>query len=583
MLVLFWILLVIASVYMFFNRNLILGYFLELILISMYYLLDISLFHGWIGIPVYIIMLWWIVSVTSPARKLKPAVRGAVHPTEVIQVRQGKLTGCISADQKTEIYTGIPYAKPPVGSLRWKEPQDPDPWTGIKRMEKFGPMAMQKETPMVFSTFADLFMYKNPKRVFHDRFRPIMSEDCLYLNIWKPAGPQHNLPVVFYIHGGSLTTGQSWWDDYDGTEYAKKGIIFITFTYRLNIFGFFADEQLQKESDHHTTGMYGFLDQIKALQWVKENISAFGGDPDNITIAGESAGSSCVNALCVSPLARGLFSKAIGESSSINAKHPVHSFIPFQKALETGQKFKDSLSMQDISSLRNIPAKTLEKMDTGYETLCALTDDGYALTESPFDSYQKGIHNEAALLNGYNLHDGDFFAILSGRAKKSDYRDKIKSLYHAQTDEVLKDTSVKTDKEADQLYLKLYNPAVFTYGHYCWSRCASRLEPVYEYIFTKENKTISSQHTGELYYCYGSWKHNPSRYHKEDRKLSDEMMSYWINFIRTGNPNGKDLPEWKTFTQDEIMELGKHTGMIRDRYHDIYQILDRIQNESPTE
>ena len=579
MLLLFWILLIIASIWMFFNRNLVLGYLLEIILISMYYLLDLPLFHGWIGTLVYIIMLWWIVSVTAPARKLKPAVKGTVKATDVVQVKQGKLTGCVSKDQKTEIYAGIPYARPPVGDLRWKEPQDPDSWTGIRRMEKFGPEAMQKETPMVLSTFADLFMYKNPKRVFRDRFRPVMSEDCLYLNIWKPAGQQKDLPVVFYIHGGSLTTGQSWWDDYDGTEYAKKGIIFITFTYRLNVFGFFADEQLQEESQHHTTGMYGFLDQIKALQWVKENISSFGGDPDNITIAGESAGSSCVNAMCVSPLARGLFTKAIGESSSISARHPMHSYIPLKESLQAGKTFRDAKKIQDIESLRKLPARMLLNSGTSYDTLCALTDDGYALTESPYVSYQKGIHNEYALLNGYNLHDGDFFAIVSGHARKSDYREKIRNLYHEKTEDVLKDTVIQSDKDADRLYLKLYNPAVFAYGHFCWSELASHLEPVYEYIFTKDNRTIGSQHTGELYYCYGSWKHNASRYNESDRKLSDLMMSYWISFIRTGNPNEKDLPEWKTFGKNEIMELGNHTGMIPDRYQDIYQILDQISPE----
>lgn len=576
---LFWMIAIVAAIYMFFNRNLILGYLLEIILISMYYLLDAPLFHGWTGMLVYLIMLWWIVSVSSPARKCKPAVKGTVKPTQVVQVKQGKLTGCVSKDGLTEIYAGIPYARPPVGELRWKEPQDPDPWTGIQRMEKFKPMAMQKETPMVFSTFADLFMYHNPKRVFRDRFRPVMSEDCLYLNIWKPAGSHQNLPVVFYIHGGSLTTGQSWWDDYDGSEYAKQNVIFITFTYRLNVFGFFADEQLQKESPHHTTGMYGFLDQIKALQWVKENISAFGGDPDNITIAGESAGSSCVNAMCTSPLARGLFNKAIGESSAISAKHPLHSFIPFQDALQAGKEFKDAKQIQDIASLRALPAKALLNSGTGFDTLCSLTDDGYALKESPYDSYQKGIHNESALLNGYNLHDGDFFAIVSGKAHLSDYRQKIEALYHDQTDHVLADAKVRSSHDANNLYLSLYNPAVFTYGHFCWSRLASSYEPVYEYIFTKDNRTIGSQHTGELYYAYGSWKHNASAYKADDRRLSEIMMSFWLNFIRTGNPNSSDLPEWKPFRENEIMELGKHTGMIPDRYQNIYKALDAVQKE----
>ncbi len=573
MMIIFWILIIFSIIWMFLNRNMITGWILEAVLAGSFLVFRNSLFKGMTGILIFLILYAWIMHVTAPIKKLKPAEEGRMNETDIIQVKQGKLTGVISKDQKTEIYAGIPYARPPVDNLRWKEPQDPDPWLDIKKCDHFKPMAMQKETSVAMSSLLDIFMYKNFYRIKHDRYKPVMSEDCLYLNIWKPAGKCENLPVVFYIHGGSLVSGQSWWDDYDGKEYAENGVIFITFTYRLGIFGFYADKELQEESPHHTTGMYGFLDQVKALQWVKDNIAAFGGDPDNITIAGESAGSSSVNAMCVSPLTKGLFQKAIGESSSISAKLPAHSYISFEDALEQGEKFRTEHNASDIETLRKMPALQLMQTKTSYETLCAFTDDGYALTESPYDSYQKGIHNEYALLNGYNRKDGDVFAVISGKVNLSNYREKLHQLFNTDIDTFI-DKEPETDKEANALYKHLANAYLFEYGHYTWSSLASGYEPVYLYLFAQNNKTISCNHTGELYYCYGSWKHNASKYTKEDRQLADIMEQYWLNFIKTGNPNKKGLPEWKTFTPDTVMKLDSDVQMSANPD---YEVLQKIQ------
>lgn len=576
MMIIFWILMIVSAIWMFLNRNMITGWLLEIVLAGSFLVFRDSLFKGITGILVFLVLYFWIMHVTAPVKKLKPAEEGRMNETGIIQVKQGKITGVVSKDQKTEIYAGIPYAKPPVDNLRWKEPQDPDPWLDVKKCDHFKPMAMQKETSVVMSSFLDIFMYKNLYRIRHERYKPVMSEDCLYLNIWKPAGKCENCPVVFYIHGGSLVSGQSWWDDYDGKEYAENGVIFITFTYRLGIFGFYADKDLQEESINHTTGMYGFLDQIKALQWVKDNISSFGGDPDNITIAGESAGSSSVNAMCVSPLTKGLFQKAIGESSSISARIPAHSYISLEDALKQGEVFRKEHNASDIETLRKMPVSELMQTKTSYETLCAFTDDGYALTESPYESYQKGIHNEYALLNGYNAKDGDVFTVLSGKVNLSNYREKLHQLLNSDIDTFV-DKEPETDKEADTLYKRIANAYLFGYGHYAWSSLASAYEPVYLYLFSKDNKTISCNHTGELYYCYGSYKHNASKYTEEDRQLSDTMEQYWLTFIKTGNPNKKGLPEWKTFTPDTVMKFDSDVQMITNPD---YKVLDKIQTLS---
>jgi para-nitrobenzyl esterase len=568
-----------AAVYLFLNRNTALSFILLVILDIVFLWFHSSVSKsGWVWL-LFAALLWWDLTATEAPHRLVPAAIPHADETEAVEVHEGRVSGAYTADHAVEVYAGIPYAKPPVGNLRWKEPQAPDPYTKTLRAVNFAPEAMQKETPMFLSSLSDILFYHNWDHVLHDRRKNVMSEDCLYLNIWKPAGKKENLPVVFYIHGGSLTTGQSWWEDYRGENYARQDVIFVTFTYRLGAFGFYADEDLQKESSHHTTGMYGFLDQIQALKWVNQNISAFGGDPGNITIAGESAGSSSVNAMCVSPLAKGLFRRAIAESSSISTKNPAHSFLSLEKAKAGSASLKKAFRAKNVQELRQLPASAIVNAKWDFSSLCALTDDGYALTESPYESLAKGVHNEEALLNGFNAKDGDFFASFSAKPKKENIHELVQAMYQEHTDEVLKGYEIKDDASAKEAYLKLYNPFVFTFGHENWSAMSAEKEPVYEYIFTKTNQTIGPQHTGELKYAYGNLEITPSLYDDSDRKLSETMQAYWLNFIRTGNPNGAGLPEWKTYEEDTIMELGQHTGMIPDPYQKINPLIDSIQNQ----
>ncbi len=225
--------------------------------------------------------------------------------TEVLELPDGKIQGVLSKDKAVEIYAGIPYAKAPVGDLRWKEPQDVEPWDGVRYCEYFAPQSMQPADNAIMNTLVDTYSAKG----WHPSYlmEPFQntSEDSLYLNVWRPNNDKTNLPVLVFIHGGSLTTGSSAFEDYNGEEMAKKDVIMITITYRLGVFGYFAHQSLIDESVNHTTGNYGLLDQIKALEWVNNNISYFGGDKTNITIAGESAGSSSVSALCSSPQSLG--------------------------------------------------------------------------------------------------------------------------------------------------------------------------------------------------------------------------------------------------------------------------------------
>ena len=313
--------------------------------------------------------------------KLHPAVEGKNGGvTDVVTVSGGQLTGVYTADQAVEVYAGIPYAAPPVGELRWREPQDPAPWSGVLAADAFAPMSMQPQDPVIYSSLAQIVGYHDYKISLTDNYRDANAEDALYLNIWKPAGAQEKLPVLVYIHGGSLQTGQPWYADYRGEGLARKGVIVVNMGYRLGVFGFLATEELQAESPNGTTGNYGLLDQIKALEWVQENIAAFGGDPDNVTLAGESAGSACVTALCTSPLAKGLFRRAIGESSTVTAPAPTHSFRLLDQALATGAETLARFGVSSVEELRQLDAETLV---AAADVNPQMTVDGYVLPQTP--------------------------------------------------------------------------------------------------------------------------------------------------------------------------------------------------------
>ncbi len=308
--------------------------------------------------------------------KLNASYSDSPKATAVLHIENGDIRGVYNQDETVEVYAGIPFAKAPVGDLRWKEPQDPEDWEGVRDCSYFAPKAMQADSNPVMDSLVSLYAAKTYHPDFSYTPLTATSEDCLYLNVWKPAGEQHDLPVLLYIHGGSLTSGRSSFESYNGAEIAKRGVIMITIAYRLGVFGYFAHPNLALESPNGTTGNYGLLDQIKSLEWVQENIAHFGGDKNNVTIAGESAGSSSVSALCVSPLATGLFRRAIAESSSLILKNPPHTFRSMKSAQETGKKILEEFRCQSIEDLRKIDAETLVK--TQYSN-SGMTVDGYAL------------------------------------------------------------------------------------------------------------------------------------------------------------------------------------------------------------
>ncbi len=563
------------------NKNTILGFALLLAATACFAVLFIKVLHGgkwywkllgwigWIGAFIAILLLTW------PPMKRVPAYEGKTPTyTETVSLEKGDVRGVVIDDGRVELYAGIPYAKPPVGELRWREPQDPDPWAGVLDADRFAPMCMQPVGLPIVDSLKQIIGYHEYSISLRDNYRPAVSEDGLYVNVWKPAGKAEGLPVLVYIHGGTLQTGQPWYGDYAGTGLAREGVIVVNLGYRLGVFGYLADEGLRAESEHGTTGNYGLLDQIKALEWVQNNIAAFGGDPENVTLAGESAGAASVSAICTSPLAKGLFRRVLLESSTVASVEPPHSFRSYDDAIASGTELKARYGVNTPAELRALDAEQI--VNEAY-TQHFMTVDGYALVETPYESYRKGAYNEQAILHGYNSEESGPFLIL-GHASMKNYEQRVRAFFKEYADDVLKLYAPTTDAEAKDLWAQIYGAIFFNYPHYCENRLAAENGiPVWEYYFSKHNGRLGAWHSGELIYFYGNLPKDSRLFDEADYTLEKNITGYILNYLKTGDPNGAGLPAWESNADSaRLMEFGDNTGMIGEKYLALYEILDRM-------
>jgi para-nitrobenzyl esterase len=472
-----------------------------------------------------------------------------IHPNgpfDVVKIQGGSIAGIANANGDIHIFKGIPFASPPVGTLRWKAPQPVEHWFGVKLCNQFGPSPMQG-APLPFSMWSQEFLI--PKE-------PI-SEDCLYLNVWTGASaPKDKLPVVVWIYGGGFASGGSGVPIYDGEAMAKKGIIFVSINYRVGIFGFFAHAQLSKESEYHSSGNYGLLDQLAALKWVRNNIAQFGGDPQNVTIAGQSAGAMSVNCLVASPLAKNLFQKAIAESGASFTRQ--NNSLKFAET--EGDKIMQSLNVNSIDAMRTISAEELLKNAKGQY---APTIDGYFLPASIVDIFNNGAQNKVPLLTGWNEEEG---LLRSPIKNAADYKNQIEETYSEDAPTLLKYYPAINDSEASKSQQNLSRDAFFGIQNYAWANMESEQGlPVYVYRFvrrppaTGEYKKFGTFHTAEVPYAYNNLAFVDRPWEPIDYQLANTMSSYWANFIKNGNPNQPGLPRWPSYqtNKKEIMLLGK--------------------------
>ncbi len=470
--------------------------------------------------------------------------RKSSNNLDVIKTDAGQISGAINATGDVYAFKGIPFAAPPVGDLRWKEPQPVKPWGGVRKCESFGPSPMQ-EKPVPYNMWSEEFLI--PKE-------PI-SEDCLYLNVWtgtKSAGEKR--PVIVWIYGGGFLSGSSAVPIYDGEAMAKKGIVFVSINYRVGVFGFFAHPELTKESGRDASGNYAILDQLAALRWVKRNIAAFGGDPGNVTIAGQSAGSFSVNILVASPLGKELFQKAIGESGA-SFSNP---YTTLAKAEEAGLVYGKSLNAAGIADLRKISAEAL--MKENYAVWGAIVD-GYVLPGTIAGIFAAGKENKVPLLTGWNQEEFMFFGPVKNAAE---FKKDMNDTYGPDALTALENYPATDDSIAMVSQYRMSSDQAFATQNFIWANIQSdHGAKVYMYRFvhkvpgTGEYAKYGAFHGGELPYAYNNLKFSDRPWQPGDYKLAEVMSSYWANFASTGNPNGKGLPEWKPYSSktNEIMIL----------------------------
>ncbi len=464
--------------------------------------------------------------------------------TEPVRTENGLVSGVAGGSPDVRVFKGIPFAAPPVADLRWQAPKPAARWSGVRAADTFSANCMQR------AAGGGAFPPHGG-----DRSATTMSEDCLYLNVYttaKSSGDKR--PVMVWIHGGAFTSGAG--AIYEGEELAKKGVVVVTINYRLGIFGFFAHPELTKESGHNSSGNYALLDQVAALKWVQKNIAAFGGDTGRVTIFGESAGSWSVNYMTATPLAHGLFQRAIGESGGEFA--PARTLADMEQA---GVRFAQSAGADSLAALRAKPAEALQQ-GNGFQS--AANVDGYVLQDDVFTIYGKSKQNDVPMLVGSNNDEGTIFTQASVTGQS--FRDQSQRRYGADTDAFLKLYPFGSDGEARDAQAASMRDQTFGWEMRTWARTqtANGKSKVYLYYFSRvppgpNAASVGSQHGAEIPYAF-NWVSNRATsdtlWQDVDRKLAQQVSSYWVNFATTGDPNGKDLPKWPAYqTKDDVALL----------------------------
>ena len=443
-------------------------------------------------------------------------------------------------------FKGIPFAAPPVGALRWKAPQPVKPWTGVRQASTFGASCVQD--PM----FARLF--GAPSEI---------SEDCLYLNVWTPAkSPSDRLAVMVWIYGGGFVGGQTSVPLYDGTKLAEKGVVLVSVAYRLGAFGFLAHPDLSRESGKGS-GNYGLQDQIAGLQWVKANIAKFGGDPNRVTVFGESAGGISVSMLAASPAAKGLFQRAISESGGSfgSAKYSNEDGVnvpPLKVAEATGKTFLEKLGAMDIKAAREIPAdKIRTAQGPGLSASFWPVFDGDVLPGDQYELYQAKRFNDTPVLIGTNSDEGALF--LQPGVTAARFEKLVRDGLGPHADAILAAYPHSTDAEAIKSTKDFFRESTFAWHTWAWATLQTEKGKGKAFVYYFDHRTPRSpngaNHGDEIAYVFGNLggpaigvPGPPLPVRPEDEKISDLMSSYWVNFAKNGDPNGAGLPAWPAFS-----------------------------------
>jgi para-nitrobenzyl esterase len=493
-----------------------------------------------------------------------------------IKTDKGKIHGKMSDEGQVRTFLGVPYAAPPVGPLRWKAPQPAEKWKGVREATSFGSRCMQ---PNIYQDM---------------RFRdPGASEDCLTLNVWAPVHDKHvKVPVMVWIFGGGFVAGATSEPRQDGEHLAHKGVIVVSMNYRLGLFGFFVHPGLAAESAQHAAGNYGLMDQTAALRWVKKNIGAFGGDADNVTLFGESAGSFSVSAQMASPLAQGLFAHAIGESGAAFYSRGI-SFAPLADRLTSDPAYAlAAFGTSDLAALRAMSANDLmQKMATQTSPGRGPTApdvDGYFLPESVPQIYKEGKQAHIPLLAGWNRDEPSALAVNYPQPPTvASFQQTAEKSFGARSAEFLQVYPDGTDAEAVRSAIDFNGDSFIAFSTWQWleAQAATGGAAVYRYHFERPAPAdkyhpagSGAFHSDEIEYVFGNLNSRVDAvWQPEDQKLSDLIETYWTNFARSGNPNGAGAPEWPQYNQGDgwqVMHLDVDSTAGPDQHRDRYLFLE---------
>jgi para-nitrobenzyl esterase len=477
------------------------------------------------------------------------ALLGNARPDRIVKVREGLLSGIPTGKPDVSSWLGIPYAEPPLGPLRWRPPQPPKAWQGVRHAAQFSASPCQ--------------MPPNTGSVYYEPRGPV-SEDCLTLNVWAPDRTAEPRPVMVWIYGGAFVSGSSNIPLYDGANLASQGVVFVSINYRVGILGSFAHPALSAESANGCSGNYGLMDQIAALRWVRENIAAFGGDPGNVTIFGQSAGAFSVGYHLVMPQSRGLFHRAIAESGAPMGKPTSYILLGEKHDMEqSGLGFQRKVGAKDIAAMRQMdPMRLVEANNNIWEFYPMI--DGDLVPAHPFELISQGRHARVPLIVGRNRDEGAVFSPFGDGSVEELYK-KLDSLY------------APYGAEARRLFPASNRSEALLQGHiafgdfvFCWNSAAlaavmarDKSAPVYSYRFDftgtvpaearfteGTGRELGAFHGAEIGFALGTQgRRGPLS--ADQRSLMQQMSGQWLQFARTGNPNGSGLPHWPQYRPGE--------------------------------